>query len=568
MDPSNRPKNQPHPNSRAPLVEAALRPDLRGAGCHERHQSGVYGARMRLLLVALFAPALTLAAPRPVVAIMPPAAADPDLHGLGMMIEARASELIEQSGRFSELHIKQVLSMADGEGLDPKTLSDPKVAHLARTLLGADRLVTVSLSTSAKGMTLSGAVVDAKKTTPFTATLPVTWPEALVLGSDAIAKAVLAAEKASLPKKSSAQPESRSPEALRALAECYAVVIRQPLGIDNPAVLNGEELDGASSRCEAALSQDPSLRFAAAVLALNRAIIGDADGATKALGTLATTDDMVEPYTLARFWMVTRFQSNEDGLASLEDVLKRHPGELIALGYLADTQGLLNQHPQAEASWRRFLEAVPTSPFAWGKLSRALARQGRHDDAIAAAKKALELAPTSRVARLELGSRFIDASKLDEALTTLSGLTDPKGELALRLGWAHWLKGDADAAEPLFQKALDTATSPSEWRTRGRAHYNLALVAAKRNKPDAAKASLKASMQTGYKVRTVDASLEKLAKEVERSSFQKAAVDAGSAPATALLPRESSLLPFDASGSADLTRKKDAPPQGFVIYKF
>lgn len=524
---------------------------------------------MRIALLSVVLPALAAAAPKPVVAIMPPSTADQDLDGLGMMIEARASELIEQSGRFSELHVKQVLSMADGEGLDPKTLSDPKVAPVARTLLGADRLVTVALSTSAKGMTLSGTVVDAKKTTPFTATLPVTWPEALIQGSDAIAKAVLATEKATLPKKTSAQPESKSPEALRALAQCYAIVIRQPLGIDNPAVLNGEELDGASTRCQAALTQDPALRFASAVLALNRAIIGDADGATRALGTLAATDDMVEPYTLARFWMVTRFQSNEDGLASLEDVLKRHPGELIALGYLADTQGLLNQHAPAEASWRRFLEAVPASPFAWGKLSRALARQGKHDDAIAAAKKALELAPNSRVARLELGSRFIDASKVDDALTTLSGLTDPRGELALRLGWAHWLKGDVDAAEPLFQKALETATAPSEWRTRGRAHYNLALVAAKRNKPDAAKAALKASMQTGYKVRSVDASLEKLAKEVERSSFQKPATDAGTpAPTAALLPRESSLLPFDASGNADLTRKKDAPPQGFVIYKF
>lgn len=525
---------------------------------------------MRTALLTALCSTVVLAAPaKPVVALLPPAAPDDDLRGFGMMLEARASELIEQSGKFSELHVKQVLSMADAEGLVANELSDAKNAGSARTFLGADRVVTITLASDAKGMTLTGSIVDAKKTTPFTAKLPITWPEALIQGSEAVAKAVLATEKASLPKKPSAQPESKSPEALRLLAQCYAIVIRQPLGIDNPAVLNGEELDGASALCEKALTNDPSLKFAAAVLSLSRAIIGDAAGATKALTGLTATDDMVEPYTLARFWMVTRFQSNEDGLASLKDVLKKHPGELIALSYLADTQGLLNDHPASQASWNDYLAQVPASPFAYGKLSRALARQNKHDDAIAAAKKGLELAPTSRSARLELGSRFIDANKLDDAITTLSELKDAKGEAVLRLGFAHWLKGNVDAAAPLFQKALDSATSPGEWRTRGRANYNLALVAAKKGKADAAKAALIASMQTGYKVRSVDPSLEKIAKEVERAEFQKAAPsDAGSAVKLSLVPKESSLVPFDPAGEPDLTRKKDAAPQGFVIYKF
>lgn len=523
---------------------------------------------MRTALPFILCSAVTFAAPaRPVVALLPPDAPDDDLAGFGMMLEARAAELIEQSGRFSELHIKQVLAMAEAEGLAANTLSEPANAAAARTFLGADRVVTVELDTDAKGMTLKGSVIDGKKTTPFTAKLPVTWPEALVQGSEAIAKAVLATEKATLPKKSSAQPESKSPEALRSLAQCYAIVIRQPLGIDNPAVLNGEELDAASAACEKSLAQDPSLKFAAAVLALSRAITGDSTGATKALNGLSVTDDMVEPYTLARFWMVTRFQSNDDGLASLRDVLKKHPGELIALNYLADTQGVLNDHVGAQASWTDYLAQVPASPFAQGRLSKALARQNKHDEAIAAAKKALELAPTSRAARLELGSRYIDANKLDDAIATLGALTDAKGEALLRLGWAHWLKGSTDAAAPLFQKALESAQAPAEWRTRGRAHYNLALVEAKRGKADAAKASLKASMLTGYKVRAVDPLLEKIAKDVERAEMQKPVADAGTV-AKLSLPKESSLVPFDPMGNADLTKKKDAPPQGFVIYKF
>lgn len=524
---------------------------------------------MRPALLLTLCSTVVIAAPtRPVIALLPPSATDDDLRGFGMMLEARASELIEQSGRFSELHVKQVLAMADAEGLVATQLSDEATAKQARSFLGADRVVTVKLATDAKGMTLTGAIIDAKKATPFTAKLPITWPEALTQGSEAVAKAVLATEKATLPKKPIGQPESKSPEALRSLAQCYAIVIRQPLGIDNPAVLNGEELDGASALCEKALANDPSLRFANAVLALARAIIGDSTGATKALNGLTETDDMVEPYTLARFWMVTRFQSNEDGLASLKDVLKKHPGELIVRSYLADTQGVLNDHAGAQVSWTEYLGVDPGSPFAHGRLSKALARQNKHDEAIAAAKKGLELAPTSRAARMELGSRYIDANKLDEAIATLTELKDANGEALSRLGWAHWLKGNVDAAAPLFQKALEKATAPGEWRTRGRAHYNLAMVEAKRGKPEAAKASLIASMQTGYKVRSVDPLLAKVAKEVERAEFQKAGPDAGSTPRLSLVPKESSLVPFDPAGEPDLMRKKDAAPQGFVLYKF
>lgn len=519
----------------------------------------------RTLLLTLCSTLAVAAPPKPVVALLPPSAPDDDLRGFGLMLSARASELIEASGRFSELHLKQVLGMASGEGLDASRLSEDANARSARVLLGADRVVSLSLSSDPRGLTLKGAILDAKRSTPFSVKLPVTWPEALTQGSDAVAKAVLATEKAALPKKTVAQPESRSPEALRALARCYAIVIRQPLGVDTPAVLNGEELDGASARCEEALEHDPSLTFAKAVLALSRAITGDAEGAATALTGFTDADEAVEPYTLARFWMVTRFQSNEDGIASLKQVLNKQPSELIALNYLADTQGVLGDHTASEASWRKYLELSPASPYAWARLSKALARQGRHDDAIAAAKKGLELATNSRTARLELGSRFIDASRFDEAVTTLKALEQPTAEALGRLGFAHWLKGEVDVAAGLFQRSLDAATSPGEWRTRGRAHYNLAMVAAKRGKAEEARAALQASMATGYKVRVVDPVLDQTVKDLVKADLKRA--DAGSAKVS-LLPKESSLLPFDPAGEPDLTRKKDAPPKGFVIYKF
>ena len=58
------------------------------------------------------------------------------------------------------------------------------------------------------------------------------------------------------------------------------------------------------------LEIDPDLHFAQATLALAQAINGDDVGATKSLGGLAEADDVVEPYTLARFWLLAVPQSS------------------------------------------------------------------------------------------------------------------------------------------------------------------------------------------------------------------------------------------------------------------
>jgi tetratricopeptide (TPR) repeat protein len=156
-------------------------------------------------------------------------------------------------------------------------------------------------------------------------------------------------------------------------------------------------------------------------------------------------------------------------------------------------------------------------------------------------------------------------------LTPLAQLTPARGEHLLRLGWAHWLEGELDPAQAYFQRALDVSTAPGEWRTRGRAAYDLALVAAKQNRADAAKAALKISMNSGLKLKDVDASLTALVREIERADVAAAsgARDAGAGGTkTSLLPRESSLFPVDPYGELDPKAKKPAAPNGLVLYRF
>ncbi len=529
------------------------------------------------LVVVLVAPLVATAAGhratpahKPVVALFPPGSSMPELRKLGLLMNARAAELLERAGKTNQLHARQVLAMADAENIDPAALNDPKVASVGRLVLGADRVVTGSLEKNLGGLVLSGAVLDAQgQRTPFTAPLPASWPEALVAGSEAMVKAVNGSVPPPSKKSPVTQPESASAEALAALADCSETVLRQPMGIEAPAVLDPEELQAAIAACQKAVELDPKLEFARASLALAQAIGGDDAAATKSLAALGEADEYNEQYTLARFWLLTRYQSNEAGVAYLKAVVARHPTELIERAALGETLVSLKEGAKAVDVLNELKTLNPNSSVVWGQLSRALARAGKREESLAAAKKALELAPVSREARLQLASRLIDAAKVDDAIEVLkpaTDLPDARGELVLRLGWAYWLKGNVDRAAALFQQALDKATAPQEWRTRGRAFYNLALVEMKRGHRDAAKVALRASVQTGFRLKNVDKSLEVASREIERSTVT---FDGGAAEdAPSLMPRESSLFPVNAFGEIQPSSKKPAPPQGLVLYRF
>ncbi|MEW5741172.1 MAG: tetratricopeptide repeat protein [Myxococcota bacterium] len=525
--------------------------------------------RLAFALVLAAAPAFAAPARPAVVALLPPKA-DPALQPLAELMVARASELVEVGNSASEVHPKQVWRALQEEDLTTTDFTTDANLEQARRLLGADRALGFSLSASGEELTLTGLVRDEKKATPFSVKAGKGWSKALDTGAAGLAKALLGAAP---PKpKVAVQPASANPDALAAAGRCAREVQEQPLGVENPVVLEAADLEAAVADCQKALSLDPSLRYASAALALGQSLLGRNDDAAKTLATLGDADDVLELYSLARFWMLTRFQSNEAGVAFLRDVVKKHPGELIARAYLGETLGILGEWKDAEAVWREYLVRAPSSPFALARLSKALARQGKHEEAIATAKKGLELAPSSRELRLEVASRLIDANSVPEAKATLAPLATSDaahGEDLLRLGWAHWLSGETEAAQQTFERALSKATAPGEWRTRGRAQYDLALVAmAKGDRPKALKA-LKASMQTGFRMKTVDPSLKDVVQELERADVGVGPADAGTKLAGAsLTPREASLFPTDAFGDPNPKATKPQPPSGLVLYRF
>lgn len=517
------------------------------------------GGMTRLLLALGAAWALTsMAADRAKVVAMVPLGSPDELKPLALLIGARASAMLDG---VTEVPIRQSLGAVREEQL---TFAS---AGALSSLLGAERVVVFRLS-GVEPMVLELTVLQGRGSTSARVPVGARWNEALERGGPALAKALLGRPPRTGP--TTAQPSSPIEPALLALGRCYAIVLDQPLAVASPSLLDATELGVAVDACQSALAFDPSLRFATATLALAEVLAGADADAAKTLSALGEPEDGRGSSWLARFWLLTRYQSNEAGVAFLTDVLARRPGALEVHAALAEALMAAGSWSQAEAAFRRYVALAPASSWAQGRLSRALAGAGRNADAVAAAKRGLELSPKSREARLELGARLLEAGQPGAAKEQLRPLADwkpPRGEDLLRLGAASWQLGQIDAAASYFGRALDAASADAEWRTRARAFYELALVEARRGRPDAARVALRASLRTGLTVRAIDPLLADAARDIERSD-SGGMMDGGRGARPASWPREASLFPLDRYGDPDPAAPKPPPPVGLALYPF
>src|SRR5262249_15117512 len=140
------------------------------------------------------------------------------------------------------------------------------------------------------------------------------------------------------------QPASAKDVAMRHYAACDARLIEQPVGIDNPFVLNDVELKKAIASCETAVKADPAFSAAWAALAFASALAGDDRRAVEALSNVKPDAGHVPNAAVARFWLVSRYQSAEAGVAVLKEAIAKEPGFLLARAYLAELYNALGKH--------------------------------------------------------------------------------------------------------------------------------------------------------------------------------------------------------------------------------
>jgi tetratricopeptide (TPR) repeat protein len=390
--------------------------------------------------------------------------------------------------------------------------------------------------------------------------LPPSLHEAIEAGARALESAVDA-------KNVSAHLGSANDAAVASFASCYAILIRQPIGIESPTVLSAPELGRAVKACRAAVSADPKFEAAWAALALSLAISGQDGEAIQALLKVHPAESYQPLYWLARYWLVTRYQSLDAGVAALKQATKMHPGFLLARGYLAEHLMATGKAAESLEVWQDYSVQLPKNAFLRGRVSAALARLGRHDEAIAAAKSGLEVDRSDGDAILELGSRYLDAGKRDDAINVLQAAANgnSRGELLLRLGWAYFDKGDVTRAEALFRRAEQVATAPGEWRTRARARADLARVCDSRGDAAGAQSAMHRALDEGagaYLHTQKDRRLVELVAAAEKSPRSVTGP-------RLVKPTELSPFPIDPAGDLDLHQRQfPAPPPQFELIRF
>jgi len=461
-----------------------------------------------------------LAAPKPLVAVLPPATDNAVIGDLALLMQARATQLLLGTGQYQELHLKQIARAAPAR---LSSLSKSADALLVAHRLGAARVVFSSLAPSPKGLELVASLVGvAGKRAPatLTVTLSAAPAKAVEEGGRALAGLVAVADQVKL---DGPPPLSNADEAVSEYARCYGVLIRQPITIDSPTVLAEEELQTAIKSCRRAVAVDPKLDAAWSALGLALAIDGKDAEAVRALVRVdvGNSSRYLPLYWVGRYWLTTRYRSADEGATVLQKALEKHPGFLLARGYLGEHLGAVGQHDKALDLWRAYLVDVPGNGYVRGRVSHALARLGRDAEALVAAEEQRKLDPDDPDGQLTVASRYIDAKRLADAVAVLEPLAkDPgaRAELLLRLGWAYQLQNKLEAAEPLYREAEHRAT-PTEWRTKARARLDRARLMRARGDQDGANQLMREGVRDGYRdffASQTDAEAKALLREAEK----------------------------------------------------
>jgi tetratricopeptide (TPR) repeat protein len=432
-----------------------------------------------------------------------------DLVGdLGIAVQLRAIGTLDAMGDVNVIHPKQLNRVAEHHTAHFAALDDSAVKRELGTLLGADWIMYGTIARRPGAVQLDFEVRSpdgnkkasgsAKGTTLMETFGPFSTELAAVLGKLGARQGEADAALIT--------PVTTNEAALTAYAACYRVMIEQPIGISTPTLLDSNRIDSAIQACNQALAADKDFEDVHAALGFLNALKEDKAASEKHLAKVKDSKRFHSMYWIGKFWDVSRHHDVDAAVATLEQSITRHPGFLIARGYLGDTLVALQRYEPALAAFQSYLQAVPNQPWVLGRIGYVQSKMGQVDPAIESTKAALRLAPSDSELLLEMASRYVDAQKFDEAISILKRIIaegGARGEVHLRYGYALLRKGQLPAAERELRHAISTSTSLSEWRTRGRARYDLAKIWMQSGVSSNALRELRMAVDEGYRDRAV-----------------------------------------------------------------
>lgn len=524
--------------------------------------------RALVAFVVCLVPVAAAAEPtRSAVAVLPLTGGDAAQEELALVIQDRATALVQALGPYDVFHARQLLSMLQRHQVPRTALADPTEARRAAERMGASYFAFGSLTADKAGgyqLQVTAAEVGSARSTERAEKLPANAGAAVEQASRALAGAILELSgQKPVAKWPAVQPSSGNDGAMKAYAHCAAVVLGQPISLETPTVLVETDRRAALDACQAALKADPQLHAARAAQALALAVGGEEEKAVQVLRQVPAGAPFMPNQVLARFWSVTHFQSAQAGEAVLKEALAQNSGFLLGKGYLAELYSAVGRYADAAAVWQDYAKQAPDSPFLLSRLAYTLARMGKAKEAVAYAEKAMAFDPGAPDLSRELASRYIDAGMPEKAIARLEPFarkSDASAELVLVLGYAQYLAGRNDSAEKMLQRAFDAAKEPSQWRTRGRAKLDLAALAWKKGDKARARALMLDSLREGLQTRPVD--------EAQRAALATVPDnERAEAIAKALRPREASPFAQDAAGEINPSAKPPVAPKDFEPVK-
>lgn len=457
---------------------------------------------LAVLLGGVASPAL---AASPTVLVMPFTGKKALVGDLGHAVQLRALGTVLAMDGVSVIHPKQLNRVAQHHEHRLMTLAKEERNRELGTVLGADWIIsgTVERRTgtveitfevrSLEGKTAKTASVKGESLMQALAPFP---------GELVGALKALSAVQGEPPAADMVTPVTSSEDALVDFAGCHRIMIEQPIGIRTPTLLNVRRIDSAIRHCRDALGHDKSLEAAKAALGFLYALRGDRRLSERHLAAVKKSKRFHPEYWIGKFWVVSRHHNVDAAVNTLEAAIQVKPGFLLARGYLGDSLVALKRYDKAKAIFEKYLEVVPKQPWVMGRIGYVSSKLGDTDGAITWTKKALRIAPSDSELLLEMASRYVDAQKLDEAITILQRLVAEgraRGEVHLRLGYAYLKKGQIPKAEHALHAAIRAATAISEWRTRGRARYDLAKMWMQSGVPGNALRQLRMAVEEGYR---------------------------------------------------------------------
>lgn len=304
-------------------------------------------------------------------------------------------------------------------------------------------------------------------------------------------------------------PVTDQADALLAYANCSDTLLRQPMGVRNPVVMDLPSIERAKQACAEALKLDRDFPDAVAATALAEAYLGNQNRAERLLARVKDVDAFIPTYWLAKFWVLSRYYDADLALKTLEQALERFPGFMLGRGYLGEALTALGRPDKALKVFETYLARSPRQSWVMGQIGYVHSKMGHVDRAVEWTERALRTTPSDPELLLQLASRFVDAERYPEAAVLLRRVISEggaRGEVHLRLGYAYMKMGKFNEAERQMQTAIDKADGPAEWRTRGRARYNLAQLWVEAGSPENALRQLRMAVREGFRDRRAIAS--------------------------------------------------------------